>query len=169
MMKEKINPNEINIRSELLPGDIGYITYMHGNLYRKEYNYGIAFETYVAAGLIEFYQHYDPAKDCVWVCEHKNKIVGFLLLMHRGKAAQLRYFILEPAYRSIGLGKKLMDLYMECLKKNGYRSCYLLTTHEQSAAAHLYTRYGFRLTEEKESTAFEKLLKEQRYDLIIPE
>ena len=168
-MKEKINPDDIKIRTELLPGDIGYITYMHGHLYHKEYNYSIAFETYVAAGLIEFHQHYDLARDCIWICEHRDKIIGFLLLMHRGESAQLRYFILDPAYRSIGLGKKLMDLYIECLRKNRYTSSYLWTTHEQLAAAHLYTRYGFKLTEEKESTAFGKLLKEQRYDLLIAE
>jgi peptidyl-dipeptidase Dcp len=37
-----------------------------------------------------------------------------------------------------------------------------------STAAFLYKRLGFKLTEEKESTAFGKPLKEQRYDLILP-
>jgi peptidyl-dipeptidase Dcp len=118
-------------------------------------------------GLNEFYQNYDPNKDRVWICEHKNKIVGFLLLMHRGKAAQLRYFILEPAYRGIGLGNKLMDLYMFFLKECNYESSYLLTTHELGTAAHIYTKQGFKLTEEKESHAFGKLLIEQRYDLVV--
>jgi hypothetical protein len=35
---------------------------MHGRLYKKEYNYGIEFETYVAAGLVEFYQHRIPLR-----------------------------------------------------------------------------------------------------------
>jgi len=35
-------------------------------------------------------------------------------------------------------------------------------------AAFLYKRLGFKLTEEKESTAFGKSLREQRYDLILP-
>src|SRR5690349_7641993 len=90
-MKKKIKLTDITIRTELRPGDIGYVIYMHGHLYKTEYNYGIEFETYVAAGLAEFYQQYDREKDRVWICEHKNKIVGFLLLMHRGDAAQLRY------------------------------------------------------------------------------
>ena len=95
-MKKKIKLDDIHIRTELKPGDIGYVIYMHGRLYKKEYNYGIGFETYVAAGLAEFYQQYDPPKDRVWICEYKNKMVGFLLSMHRGDAAQLRYFILKP-------------------------------------------------------------------------
>ncbi len=166
-MNKKLKPDDVTIRTELLAGDIGYVTYMHGYLYRKEYNYGIEFETYVAAGLNEFYRNYDSNKDRVWVCEHNNKIVGFLLLMHRGKAAQLRYFILEPAYRGIGLGNKLMELFLDFLKECNYESAYLWTTKELYAAAHLYTKYGFKLTEEKESEDFGKSVAEQRYDLVV--
>ncbi len=100
---------EIRIRNELRPGDIGYVIYLHGNLYGREYNYGIEFETYVAEGLCEFYG-----------------------------------------------------------KHNTKKESYLWTTHELTAAAHLYKRAGFRLTEEKDSTAFGKPLKEQRYGLVLP-
>jgi peptidyl-dipeptidase Dcp len=93
-------------------------------------------------------------------------MIGFLLLMDRGPAAQLRYFLIEPEYRGIGLGSKLMDLYMHFFRECGYRGSYLWTTHELSTAAYLYQRHGFKLTEEKESTAFGKPLREQRYDLV---
>jgi peptidyl-dipeptidase Dcp len=95
-------------------------------------------------------------------------MVGFLLLMDRGKAAQLRYFLIEPEYRGLGLGLKLLNLYMDFLQECGYKESYLWTTHELTAAAHLYQRVGFKLTEEKESTSFGKALREQRYDLILP-
>lgn len=160
--------NEVTIRTELRPGDIGYIIYMHGDLYGREYDYGIEFETYVAKGICEFYENYDQKTNRVWVCEHKGKIVGFLLLMNRGKAAQLRYFLIDPEYRGIGLGSKLMNLYVDFMKERGYRKSFLWTTHELSAAAFLYKRAGFRLTEEKDSSAFGKPLKEQRYDLVLP-
>jgi peptidyl-dipeptidase Dcp len=160
--------SDISIRTSLQPGDIGYITYLHGKLYKDEYSYGIVFETYVAEGLLEFYRQYDPQKDAVWICEHNNKIVGFLLLMHRGNAAQLRYFILETDYRGIGLGNKLMNGFMDFLRLKHYTSCYLWTTNELDTAAHLYKKHGFVLTEEKPSAAFGKPLKEQRYDLSLP-
>ena len=156
----------ISIRTELRPGDLGMIIHLHGRLYKEEYGYGVIFETYVARGLCEFYDQYDPQKDRVWICEDGQRIVGFVLLMHREQdAAQLRYFILEPAYRGIGLGKHLMKLYMQHLREVGYRSSYLWTTHELDAAASLYQRYGFVRVEEKESTAFGKKLFEQRYEL----
>ncbi|MDE3058811.1 MAG: GNAT family N-acetyltransferase [Bacteroidota bacterium] len=165
--KKPLSLNDITIRTELKPGDIGYIVYLHGKLYKEEYNYGIEFETYVASGLSEFYKNYNPKKECVWICEHNNRIVGSLFLVNRGEAAQLRYFLLCPEYRGIGLGSKLITLFMEFFRHCGYKSSYLWTTHELAAAAHLYTQAGFVLTEEKESTSFGKRLREQRYDLIV--
>lgn len=164
-MKNKPLLEDISIRTELRPGDIGYVIYMHGDLYKREYSYGIQFEIYVAKGLCEFWENYTPERNRIWVCEHHDKMVGFLLLMDRGSAAQLRYFLIQPEYRGIGLGAKLIDLYMDFLRKCGYSASYLWTTHELSAAAFLYKRVGFKLTEEKESSAFGKPLKEQRYDL----
>jgi GNAT superfamily N-acetyltransferase len=163
-----MNLNEVTIRTDLRPGDLGFVMYRHGVLYNREYRYGLSFEVYVGEGLTEFYRNYDPEADRVWVCEHRGQIIGFLLLMHRDpRVGQLRYFYLEPEYRGIGLGKKLMQLYVEFLKSRKYASSYLWTTDELEAAASLYTRHGFRLTMEKESTAFGKLLREQRYDLVI--
>ena len=166
-MNKCVSAEAINIRSTLIPGDIGYVIHMHGALYYKEYGYGVLFETYVAKGLCEFYDHYHPERERAWVCEDDQRMIGFLLLLDRGKAAQLRYFLIEPAYRGIGLGSKLLGLYMAFLREAGYGESYLWTTHELTQAARLYLRAGFKLTEEKESTAFGKPLKEQRYDLHL--
>lgn len=160
--------DDISIRTELRSGDIGYVIYLHGALYGKEYGYGIQFESYVAKGLCEFYETYNLERNRIWACEHNDCMIGFLLLMDRGPAAQLRYFLIEPEYRGIGLGSKLMNLYMDFLRECGYKGSYLWTTHELSTAAFLYKRHGFKLTEEKESTAFGKPLREQRYDLLLP-
>src|SRR6185312_3629942 len=162
-----MNREDITIRTGIRPGDLGYVMYRHGALYSREYGYGQAFEMYVAEGLLEFYRNYDGDLDRAWICEHDDRMVGFLLLMHReAGVAQLRYFYLEPEYRGIGLGRKLMRLFMEFLNSRGYRSAYLWTTHELAAAAALYTDQGFRLTAEKPSTAFGKSLKEQRYEWV---
>ena len=162
-----ITLSDILIRTELRPGDIGYVTYLHGSLYHREYNYGVQFESYVAKGLCEFYEKYNPERNRIWACEHQDRMIGFLLLMDRGEAAQLRYFLIEPAYRGIGLGSKLMNLYMDFLHECGYQKSYLWTTHELTTAANLYKRFGFQLTEEKDSTSFGKPLREQRYDLVV--
>jgi peptidyl-dipeptidase Dcp len=88
--------------------------------------------------------------------------------MHRAPAeAQLRYFILDPAYRGIGLGKKMAVLFMMYLREKRYQRSYLWTTNELFTAASIYKKMGFTLSEELSSEAFGKPLKEQRYDLNL--
>jgi N-acetylglutamate synthase-like GNAT family acetyltransferase len=164
---KSVTLNDIQIRTELQPGDMGYVIHLHGKLYNHEHEFGLAFEDYVIQSLHEFYTHYHPENNRVWMCEHESKIIGFLFLMNRGDAAQLRYFLIDPDYRGIGLGKKLMELFMEFLHECGYKKCYLLTTDGLPASAHLYKGYGFKLTDEHESDAFGKPVKEQRYDLVL--
>lgn len=166
-MKNKISLNDISTRTELRPGDIGDILSMHGRLYYKEYGYTDRFEMYVAQSLAEFIEKYEPERNRIWVCEHNDRTIGTLVLLDRGDAAQLRYYLLEPEYRGMGLGTKLMDSFMEFLRGCGYQSSYLWTTEQQLTAAKLYKRYGYQLTEEKPSTAFGIPLIEQRYDLIL--
>ena len=166
-MKKKILLDDVSIRTILQPGDIGLVIHMHGVLYGREYHYGVQFETYVARGLCEFYENYDPQRNRIWICEHNKKMIGFLLLMDRGESAQLRYFLIETEYRGIGLGSRLMKQYMDFLQECGYKKSYLWTTHELSTAASIYKSVGFQLTEEKESTSFGKHLREQRYDLVL--
>ena len=166
-MTTSIHLDDITCRNELRPGDLGYIAYLHGQIYAKECGYGLGFEGYVLQGLQEFAHQYDPDRDKVWICEHNNNIIGFLLGFHRSDSLQLRYFILLPDYRGIGLGKKLMLEFLAFMKQRQYTRAYLWTTNEQHAAVSLYTRHGFQLTEEKISNAFDKQLIERKYELKL--
>jgi peptidyl-dipeptidase Dcp len=162
-----IGLNDITIRTELREGDIGTIVNRHGVLYNEEYDWGIGFESYVAAGLHEFYKEFDPAKDRIWICEHEGKFVGCTLVKSRGDAAQLRYFLIEPEYRGIGLGGKLFALMMDFVRSCGYRSAYLWTTSELLAGAHLYHKFGFKISEEKPGESFGKPVIEQKYTIDL--
>lgn len=163
-----ITLDDIVIRTSLQPGDIGLVTWMHGKIYQQETGYGLQFESYVAGGLHEFVEQFNPTNNAVWIGEHKGKLIGFLALMNRGEWAQLRYFIIDPAYRGIGLGRKLMDLYVAFLNKSGYTKSYLMTTGELPTAAHLYTSYGFKLVHSEPTIGvFGKKVEEQRYELRL--
>ena len=163
----KANLDEIKIRRNLVPGDLGYIAYVHGLLYFDEYRFDLKFESYVLKGLYEFAAKYDEKRDGVWICEHNNKIVGCLIAMECDDSFQLRYFVLQQDYRNLGLGKWLVGQFVLHVKDKGSKKAFLWTTNEQLAAISLYERYGFRLAEEKESTAFGRLLTELRYDLNL--
>jgi ribosomal protein S18 acetylase RimI-like enzyme len=169
----------VTIRTKLEPGDLGYIAYLHGRQYAEEFGYGLYFENYVLGALHEFANAYDPEKDGIWVCEHEKKKVGFLVAAHREDTVrredtahpeytvQLRFLILLPEYRGAGLAGRLMDLFIAFMRDRGYRKAFLLTTSEQEKAISLYQRYGFYLSEEKESKAFDKMLVERKYELSL--
>lgn len=159
---------KITIRSEMNPGDLGYIMYRQSKLYSGEYNYGVSFDTYVGASIGEFCQQYNPQLDKLWICEADTQIVGSILLMHReNNEAQLRYFYIESDYRRLGLGNKLMQEAIDFAKACHYKTVYLWTEDELDAALHLYGKFGFQFTEKKTSTHFGKPVVELRLDLVL--
>lgn len=162
-----MNLSDISIRNTLQPGDLGYMAYMHAQLYAQEMGYGINFEGYVLEGLGEFAHQYNPQKDKVWICEYEGKIVGSLVAFRRDSEIQFRYFIFMPECRGIGLGKHLVNEFVTYFKASGCKKAYLWTTTEQETAIALYTRFGFKQTAEKFSTAFDKPLTELRFDMDI--
>ncbi|MBC6366384.1 GNAT family N-acetyltransferase [Algoriphagus sp. AK58] len=158
--------NQYSIRNQLLPGDLSQVALLHAKIYFEENGFGIGFEAYVMESLLEFYRQYDLEKDKVWVVENAGKMVGFLLLMHRPQnQAQLRYFILEKAYRGQGIGRKLMQEWMDFFLEKGYSKAYLYTTSGLDPAVHLYENFGFQKVSEKASEDFGVPLHEIRYEL----
>ncbi|MBE7177623.1 MAG: GNAT family N-acetyltransferase [Mucilaginibacter polytrichastri] len=156
---------EISIRTEMRPGDLGMITWMHGKYYAEENGYSIDFERYVAEGLAEFYREYDPLSNRLWICEHDGEMIGSICLMKRGSDAQLRYFFIRKPFRGTGLGTCLMQLWFEFYRSCGFSAAYLWTVKGLPEATALYTRFGFTPADEKPSTAFGPVLTEQKFVL----
>jgi hypothetical protein len=79
----------------LQPGDIGYITYLHGILYAQEYQWDYTFDGYVAESLAKFALSYDPRKDRLWIAERDMQIVGYIGMVGQSDTdAQLRWFLI---------------------------------------------------------------------------
>jgi len=159
---------QIQIRSILQPGDIGYVTYLHGILYAEEYGWDHTFEGYVAAGLAQFAQSFDPHKDCLWIAEMDGRIVGSISIVGQPDSeAQLRWFLVHPACRGRGLGRTLLHEALQFCRDRGFKSVFLWTVSDLKASAHLYQSVGFRKTEQKTHQIWGRTLTEERYDLSI--
>ena len=100
----------------------------------------------------------------MWIAEHEGKIVGTIALKDAGDEAQLRFFLLDPEYRRLGLGKKLMELFLAFMKKCGYTSAFLITEKNLEAAASMYIKYGFKYVSSEET---EMGVTAQRYELKL--
>jgi GNAT superfamily N-acetyltransferase len=166
MVKEQL-PNW-EIRHELKPGDIGYLIYLHGSLYAKEYKYDQTFEAYVAHGLVEFVKSFNPYRDRIWLAEAEGGIIGSVAIVRTSKVeTQLRWFLVHPDYRGQGLGKILLQEALKFCKERKYAGVFLWTTSELTTGSYLYAQAGFKKTIEKSHNIWGKFIAEERYDLNL--
>ena len=155
---------EIQLRSELRPGDAGKLIALHGWVYAQECSYNYEFEGYVCKTFYDFFKSFRPEKDRFWFAQSGEELIGAIAIVGQAQeTAQLRWFILHPEYRGLGLGKRLLTEAMDYCKKKGYRTVFLLTTREQQTAIRMYEKAGFQLVAEKEMHEWGKDLVEQTY------
>jgi GNAT superfamily N-acetyltransferase len=140
----------VYIRTQLKPGDVGYLTYLHGKLYAEEHNYDYTFDAYVAIPLAEFSLRNNP-REQIWLAEQEGEIKGAIAIVERDEElAQLRWFLLHPPLRGLGLGKRLLNLAVDFCQKQGYQRIILGTATGLDAAKMLYEGAGFRKIAEEE-------------------
>lgn len=160
-----LSVEDIAIRTDLHPGDAGYITYMHGLIYQREYNYGRALEAYVAKSFYDFLMKYSEERDRIWLAEHKGHIIGSIGVVGNGERAQLRWFLLHPDYRNIGLGSRLLNAAIAWCRAKGYKGAYLHTTDDLYQAIGIYSRAGFVKVGATENHTWKDNLTELEFEL----
>ncbi|MFQ6123244.1 MAG: GNAT family N-acetyltransferase [Candidatus Heimdallarchaeota archaeon] len=160
----------IRIRCDLQPGDIGKVIALHGIVYASEHGYDHTFEgAYVARSFAEFVESYNPRNDRLWVAEKEGQVVGSIGIVGRLKdKAQLRWWLVHPRCRGLGLGKVLLEEAIEFCKTRPYKTIYLWTVNDLAAAIHLYKAAGFQKTEEKSHpNLWGRPITEERYELHL--
>lgn len=164
---KEIKYTDISIRTEIKSGDAGYITFLHGSIYKEEYNYTTAFEAYVAQSFFDFLLHYNPQKDRLWCAEHNGRIIGCIGIVGHEEKAQLRWYLIDPLYRGMGLGKRLLNYALEFAKERGYKSIYLDTTSDLEKAIGLYKKAGFVKVSEKPNNSWREGLMEIEFSMNL--
>jgi ribosomal protein S18 acetylase RimI-like enzyme len=158
----------MNIRTSLKPGDLGTIIHLHGTLYEREYGLDYTFEGYVARGMGEFAIAYDPAKDFLAVAEDDGRIVGSVAIAHQAdNGAQLRWFLVDPESRGVGIGRRLLEDAVKFCHEKGFKKVILWTISELKPAIHLYRSLGFQLTEQHKHEIWGAEHTEEKYELLL--
>ena len=129
-------------------GDLGWVVYRHGVLYRQHPGFNEKFEALVASIVADFGERNNPRHDRLWIAEQGGEKVGSIMLVkERDDISRLRLFLVEPSARGLGLGRQLIDTCLAFSRSVGYRSVVLSTVRELAAARHLYQSYGFELVQ----------------------
>lgn len=150
------------------PGDLGWIVHRHAVLYHEEFAWDIGFERVVAEIAAHFLAHFDPHGDGCWIAEREGERLGSIVLARENAdTARLRLFLVEPAARGQGLGKRLMDACHSFARHAGYKRMILWTQSNLLAARHLYQEAGYRLVSEQPHRSFGKELIAETWELDL--
>ena len=167
MSKTEIHKLAVTIRNGLRPGDIGYLIYLHGILYAEEYQFDATFEPYVAGPLAEFSRSHTE-RERIWILEKANQVAGSVAIVEAPEnAAQLRWLILHPDVRGLGLGRRLVQEAVDFCKDCKYDRVFLWTVKGLAAATRIYSVLGFQLSTEKTHPIWGNTITEQRFELKL--
>ncbi len=156
----------VTIRSHR-PGDIGMVIHRHGLLYANEYGFNHEFDAYVALGMARFIQSL-TGEEHLWIAEVQARFAGSVAVVRRdGGTAQLRWLIVEPGHRKMGIGRQLVDQAIQFSREKGYNTLILWTIDFLHPARHIYAKAGFRKTETKVSRVWGKTLTEECWTLNL--
>ena len=166
-MSEPFLDHLISIRNDLRPGDVGYITYMHGILYAPEQGWDHTFDAYVAVPLAVFSKSHS-SRENIWIAEKEERIVGSIAIVKfSDEKAQLRWLLLDPEVRGHGLGRRLVEEALDFCQKAEYSSVFLWTVNTLPVAATIYKSTGFKQTEELTHELWGSVVTEVRYELAL--
>ncbi len=160
-------PLELEVRPAA-PGELGTIVARHMDYYSKQYAFDASFESYLFEGIARFLKNRENGMGQAWVVKHGGVVVGSIAIDHvEDRVAQLRWFLVEPEYRGMGMGRRLIEEALDFSRMNLYHRIFLWTFSELRNARHLYEMYGFSPTEEVTHTIWGRELTEERWDILL--
>ena len=138
------------IRHELKPGDLGMVVHLHGLIYAREYGLDTTFEPYVAEPLAQLVR---DGSGRIWIAEDASgRMLGSIAMVDVGQqVGQLRWFLLVPEARGIGLGRRLLETALAYAGTRGFLRIFLWSFADLLDARRLYEHAGFRVSETRTS------------------
>jgi GNAT superfamily N-acetyltransferase len=110
------------------PGLVGRIGELHGRYYATAWGSGAAFEILIAREFCDFIEQYDADKDLVLSAHVEGVLAGSISMVGRKPGpdgAQLRFFLVDPAYHGRGVGKALLHAALEWCRERRFRKIFL--------------------------------------------
>jgi GNAT superfamily N-acetyltransferase len=159
---------EIAIHAGWVPGAIGDIAALHARTYAGSHGFGAFFEAKVARELGGFLQRMDPARDLFRCAVGAGRVLGSIALDcgEDPASAHLRWFILDPALRGRGLGRRWLAEAVAQARRTRVPEVHLWTLAGLDAAARLYDAAGFVLEREVQAEQWGRRVVERR--LVLP-
>ena len=142
---------QVDIRTDVRPGDLDAIVALHAQLYPAEYGVDSEFVAHVADRVADAVAAGFPReREAAWVIERDGEFAGSIVLTDEGAGTgYVRWVLFDPRVRGRGLGRRLLGELIEHARGLGYRRLHLETFSDLRAAAALYRDAGFRVVAEE--------------------
>lgn len=155
--------SNVTIRNDLRHGDLGSLIYLHSKLYQPIQGFDLTFEIYVAEILLPFFKHHTE-RERMWIVEQQGEVKGSIAILRFSEAeAQLRWFLLHPDLRGLGIGKQLVNEAVAFAKNQDYTCCHLWTVRDLKTAGYLYQSIGFQCVQAVEKVMWGAKVTEEKY------
>jgi GNAT superfamily N-acetyltransferase len=147
---EDAPPQDARLRSEWRSGDADLIVDLHRRGYAGEGPaFADPFPDYVAETVREAGLDRPGHASRVWFAERGAETVGCAAMIDRGTRGQLRWVVLLPQARGLGLGKALFRAAMDHAAAQGWPEVFLETTGGLTASMQLYLANGFAIVSDE--------------------
>lgn len=142
---------------------------MHSHMHRH-FDFGMAFESRIAADLAEFMTRIDAEENETWHARMNDSIVGSISIDGQDLGdglAHLRWFVVSDGARGIGAGGALLQRALAFCDQQGFRETQLWTVQGLDAARRLYESHGFELAEEYTGDQWGTRILEQKFVRLL--
>lgn len=157
----------VTVRTDHGPDDLAAVVALHRACYASEWGFDDRFAAHVEAPLAAFAAARSP-HERLWLAERDSRLVGCAAIVAAAPGtAQLRWFLVAPDARGVGLGRRLLDAALAFCRDRRYRRATLWTVDLLVTAAHLYRAAGFRLVERRPGSPWGVSLVEERYEMDL--
>lgn len=132
-------------------GEMGWVIQRHCDLYGTSHGFDEDFEKYVLQGLADFTRKRSD-RSRLWIAGQDDFRLGCCAVVEsEANMAQLRWLLVEPQARGLGVGRKLVTHVLNFCREKQYDSLFLWTIASLRPARKLYQSVGFQLAESIES------------------
>ena len=152
------------------PGLVGRLGELHGRYYAQAWGSGAPFEILITRDICDFIEQYDTEKDLVLSAHIGNVLAGSISMVGRTAepgAAQLRFFVVDPAFHGRGAGKALLSAALTWCRERGFCKVFLWTVDHLPQSRTLYEKNGFVVTERIPDDRYTVLRDNLKMELVL--
>jgi len=78
-----------------------------------------------------------------FIARAEGRLVGTVLAGHDGRRGYLHHLAVEPAYRGLGIARRLVEVCLEALRTQEIQKCHILVFHENEEGKKFWRRIGW--------------------------